>query len=149
MSPPASVEVQRRVEWSDTDAAGHQHYTGVVRWLEVAETVLHERLGIAQTTFGRLPKVRIEVDYTDRILFRETVTLSLRVVSAGRSSVRYDFEVRTDRGTAARGGCVCVFSDPAEGGSRPWPAEIREALVTAGPQRPELLTAGEQQDQCW
>ena len=40
--PPAhaAVLVQRRVEWPDTDAAGHYHHSTVVRWVEAAEAVL-------------------------------------------------------------------------------------------------------------
>jgi len=37
---PASVVVDRRVEWQDTDAAGHYHHSTVIRWVEAAEAVL-------------------------------------------------------------------------------------------------------------
>lgn len=129
---PASIVVPHRVEWFETDAAGHQHYTAVARWFEIAETDLHERLGIAATTFSRLPKVKLEIDYLDRLYFGETVDLRVAVRTVGRSSIAYDYEVSTERGVAARGACVCVFADPAVGGSQPWPEDIRTLLLTAG-----------------
>ena len=33
----ASIEVRRRVAWNETDAAGHNHFTAVFRWIEEAE----------------------------------------------------------------------------------------------------------------
>ena len=56
------VEIERRVEWVDTDAAGHQHYTAILRWAEAAEAELLRSLGI-DWLFGRTPRVRHEVDY--------------------------------------------------------------------------------------
>lgn len=130
----ASITVPHRVEWFETDAAGHQHYTAVARWFEIAETDLHERLGIAATTFGRLPKVRLELDYLDRLHFGETVELRVCVEEVGRSSIRYSYTVSTGRGVAARGGCVCVFADPTLGGSQSWPEDVKHRLLTAGDQ---------------
>jgi len=45
LADPASVVIERRVEWPYTDAAGHQHHSVVMRWVEEADTALHERLG--------------------------------------------------------------------------------------------------------
>ncbi|HEY9524220.1 MAG TPA: thioesterase family protein [Thermopolyspora sp.] len=137
---PASVVVQRRVEWADTDAAGHQHNTAVLRWLEEAETVLHERLGIAERTFGRTPRVRIEVDFTGRLWFRDIVTIRLAVDRVGTSSLTYTFEMTQGDREAARGRMVVVNADPSEAGSRPWPEDIRAALTGAGPQQGEYLS---------
>jgi len=47
-----SVVVHRRVEWHDTDAAGHHHHGAVLRWVESAETVLLERRS-ATELYGR------------------------------------------------------------------------------------------------
>jgi acyl-CoA thioester hydrolase len=62
MSRP-TITVHRRVEWMDTDAAGIWHYTTAFRYLEHAEMELHRHLGIVEQTFGRMPRVRLEVDY--------------------------------------------------------------------------------------
>lgn len=136
---PASVEVRRRVEWSDTDAAGHHHNTAILRWLEEAETVLHERLGIVEQTFGRTPRVRIEIDFTERLYFRDIVVIRLAVAAVGRTSLTYSFEVARDETVAARGRLVIVNAAAGEG-AEPWPAELRKALAQSGPQPGEYLS---------
>lgn len=60
---PASLVVQRRIEWPDTDASGWWHNTAGFRFIEVAETALLERLGILDDVYGRLPRVHISADY--------------------------------------------------------------------------------------
>ena len=136
---PASVEVRRRVEWADTDAAGHHHNTAVVRWLEEAETVLHERLGIVEQTFGRTPRVRMEIDFTERLYFRDIVVIRLAVAAVGRTSLTYSFEVARDETVAARGRLVIVNAAAGQG-AEPWSDELRRALAQAGPQPGEYLS---------
>ncbi len=131
--PPghAAVAVQRRVEWPDTDAAGHYHHSSVVRWVEAAEAVLFERLGLS-ALFGRIPRVRYEVDYRARLWFGDVVEIAIGVAELGRTSIRYAFEVRRGEDVAALGTMVAVSSDPSGGGTQPWAAEVRAALTTAG-----------------
>jgi acyl-CoA thioesterase FadM len=138
VSEPAGIVVQRRVEWPDTDAAGHYHHSTVIRWVEAAEAVLHDRLGLLDL-FGAVPRVRYEVDYLARLWFRDLVDVSLRVQDVGRSSLRYAFEVRRGDEVAARGAMVVVSSDPDVGGTTPWPDDVRATLLGAGEQRPELI----------
>jgi YbgC/YbaW family acyl-CoA thioester hydrolase len=135
---PASIEVRRRVEWADTDAAGHHHNTAVLRWLEEAETVLHERLGIVEQTFGRTPRVRLEIDFTERLYFRDIVSIRLAVAAVGRTSLTYSFEVARGEVVAARGRLIIVNAAAGEG-AQPWAAELRQALAEAGPQPGEYL----------
>src|SRR5215207_7249717 len=82
---PASVRVQRRVEWAQTDAAGHHHWSSVLGWAEQAETVLHERLGIAHRTFGREPRVHLSLDFSGRLYFRDLVETEITVDRVGIS----------------------------------------------------------------
>ncbi|SCL36492.1 acyl-CoA thioester hydrolase [Micromonospora rhizosphaerae] len=135
----ASVIVQRRVEWPDTDAAGHYHHSTVIRWIESAESVLHERLGLLDL-FGVVPRVRYEVDYLARLWFRDRVDIEIRVAAVGRTSVTYSFEVRRGGEVAARGSMVAVSSDPQVGGTMPWLDEVRKALLESGPQARELIS---------
>jgi acyl-CoA thioesterase FadM len=139
--PPghASVVVQRRVEWPDTDAAGHYHHSTVVRWVEAAEAVLYERLGLSEL-FGRIPRVRYEVDYRDRLWFGDLVDIAFAVAALGRTSITYVFEDRRGEQVVAAGTMVAVNSDPAEGSIEPWPDEVRKAFMTSGALRPEHLT---------
>lgn len=135
---PASVAVERRVEWSDTDAAGHYHFSAVQRWAEAAEAALLHRLGLADL-FGRIPRVHFEADYRERLWFGDLVRTELRVVRVGGSSLHYAFEVHGPHGLAASGRMSVVHSAPHEGGSEPWPAQVRRTLAESGPQRPEVL----------
>lgn len=135
----ATVVVQRWVEWPDTDAAGHYHHSTVVRWVEAAEAVLYSRLGLSEL-FGRIPRVRYEVDYLDRLWFGDLVDVALGVAELGRTSIRYAFEVRRNGAVAARGTMVAVCSDPTDGGTEAWPDDVRKLFTTAGAQQPERIT---------
>ncbi|MBT2509333.1 acyl-CoA thioesterase [Streptomyces sp. ISL-98] len=138
-----SVVIERRVEWIDTDAAGHYHHSTVVRWVESAEAVLLRRLGLAHL-FGSTPRVRFEADYRARLWFGETVRTELRVTKVGASSLHYAFTVRGEgeEGAAATGRMVIAHAAARATGSAPWPDDVREVLTKAGPQEPELLTSG-------
>lgn len=133
--------VTRAVDWTDTDAAGHHHHSAIIRWVEAAENALHEDLGLLDL-FGSAPRVRYEVDYLDRLWFREQVVTTLRVEKVGTSSLTYAFEVEGPRGLAARGRMICVnISGPggaegSGGSSVPWPDEIRARLSADLPPSP-------------
>jgi 2-aminobenzoate-CoA ligase len=135
-----SVTVERRVEWPDTDAAGHYHHSTVVRWVEAAEAVLLRRLGLSHL-FGSTPRVHFEADYRSRLWFGEAVRTELRVTKVGASSLHYAFTVLGKEETqAATGRMVIAHSASRATGTTPWPADVREVLTQAGPQAPELLT---------
>ncbi|GAA3222765.1 hypothetical protein GCM10017691_09170 [Pseudonocardia petroleophila] len=134
MQDPARVRIRRRVEWAQTDAAGHHHWTAVLHWAEQAETVLHERLGIAELTFGREPRVNATVDFTARLYFRDDVDVDIAVERVGTTSARYAFVVSRDGETAARGTLSTVLVDPGTGRPTPWPDALRTALTSGGAQ---------------
>lgn len=129
------VVVERRVEWHDTDAAGHQHHSAILRWVEAAEAELLRRHGL-DWLFGRTPRVRHEVDYRARLWFGETVTTRFRVLRLGRTSLTYDFEVHGREGLAARGTMVVAHAEPESPTATPWPQHVRDALAPA----PEVST---------
>ena len=132
----ASVVVERRVEWSDTDAAGHYHFSSVLRWAEAAEAVLLRRLGLGHL-FGSIPRVHFEADYLERLWFGDSVDIELRVEKVGASSLHYGFDVRGPNGPAASGRMSVVHSAATAKGTAPWPEETRRTLCEAGPQAPE------------
>ncbi|MFJ6793038.1 acyl-CoA thioesterase [Streptomyces sp. NPDC091268] len=133
------IVVEARVEWPDTDAAGHYHHSTVVRWVEAAEAALLRRLGLAHL-FGSTPRVHFEADYRARLWFGERVRTELKVVEVGTSSLHYAFSVRGEGGEeAACGRMVIAHSAARATGSTAWPDEVRDVLTKAGPQAPELL----------
>jgi YbgC/YbaW family acyl-CoA thioester hydrolase len=139
---PASIVVQRRIEWPDTDASGNWHNTAAFRFIETAETALLERLGFVQQVYGRLPRVHIEAEFTAPLRFRDLVDIQLSVAGVGRTSITYRFEMRTQSRVAASGRAVAVLLERPGGKPVAWPDEIRRVLLTAGQQPPELLGVG-------
>jgi YbgC/YbaW family acyl-CoA thioester hydrolase len=136
----ASIVVQRRIEWSDTDASGAWHNSAAFRFLEVAETALLDRLGLLDDVYGRLPRVHIEADFSEALRHRDVVDISLTVADVGRSSITYDIEIAKDGETCARARSVAALLDRAGGTPVEWPAEHRRLLESAGPQPGERLT---------
>lgn len=139
---PASIVVQRRIEWPDTDASGLYHNTAAFRFVEVAETALIERLGFLDEVYGRLPRVHIEADFDRPLHFRDLVDIELSVAAVGGSSVTYAFQMSSNGEVAVRGTAVAVLLTNAEGKPTRWPDDWRELLLSAGSQAPELLTRG-------
>lgn len=134
---PASMTLQRRVEWADTDASGHWHVTAVLRLIESGETMLLERLGILDALYGnaRLPRVHLELDFRRPARLGDRVEVATSVVGVGASSLTLAAEIRL-------GGEVCATATVVSAyrvGSRAvrFPDDLRHLLLTSGPQLPE------------
>ncbi|MGB7858875.1 MAG: thioesterase family protein [Acidimicrobiia bacterium] len=128
----AEVTVKRRVEWMDTDAAGIWHHSTVIRWAEDAEAELHRRLGIVQRTFGATPRVNIEFNYGVPLRFDDEVDVNLKVGAMGETSITYEVSVNRDGDTLASGRMVAVLIDRTSGAKKPWPEDMRRALMSPG-----------------
>lgn len=137
MENPAKITAVRRVEWSDTDAAGVFHWGTAFRMVEAAEALLHERLGIRERTFGSTPRVHVEVTYTRELRFFDRVDVELEVTTVGRTSLRYAFTLtphgQEEPAVAGELTIVHVTGQPA-GRPEPWPEELRERLEAGGDQ---------------
>lgn len=138
---PATIVVQRRIEWSDTDASGNYHNTTVIRLLESAESLLLSRLGFLHDVWERLPRVRLEIDFRRPLRFHDVVEVEMRVVALGRTSITYRLEIRKDGQVCVQARAVAVLITQVGGESVPWPEEYRTLLLTAGPQLTERLVA--------
>ncbi|CAB4734617.1 unannotated protein [freshwater metagenome] len=127
----ASIEVRRRVAWNETDAAGHNHFTAVFRWIEEAEHSLMRSLGAETAMIARIPRVHIDVDFHDRLYFGEVIDVRVGVVRVGTSSCAFEFEVlKADGVRAISGSYVIVHASSTSSGAEPWPAAMREALAS-------------------
>lgn len=135
----ASVSVERRIEWTDTDAAGHYHHHAVLRFAEAAEAVLHDRLGIMRETFGRTPRIHVQASYHATLWFGDLVRTTISVLAVGNSSLRYGFVLERGDEVAASGEMVVVLIDPATRRPARWPDKYRRLLLTSGPQGPQRL----------
>lgn len=127
----ASVVIERRIEWMDTDAAGQHHNTAIMRLVESAEAALHMRLGIVNDTFGRTPRVRAETNFRGRLRFNDLVRVGLWVADIGRTSLRYGFTVHHGADLVADGSLVIVSFDVESETPVEWPADQRAALRSA------------------
>jgi acyl-CoA thioester hydrolase len=85
-----------RVEWMDTDAAGHHHHSSITRFVEAAEATLMRERGVTGY-FGASPRVHFEVDFSARLWFGQEVTATLVLERCGTSSLT--FRPRDSRGT--------------------------------------------------
>ena len=124
----ASVEIVRLLEWAETDAAGHQHYTSAFRWVEECESALYRKLNLPTTLFGQIPRVKVTMEYKRRIFFGEEITTRLRVVRVGTSSMELGFTAHVDSVLAAEGNYIIVHSPGVGEGSKPWPDKWRNAF---------------------
>ncbi|HJX78440.1 acyl-CoA thioesterase [Glutamicibacter sp.] len=127
--------LQRTIEWVDTDAAGHQHNSAIMHFVEAAEAKLFRDAG-ADSYFAMAPRVRQEIDFSAKLFFGQEVTAAVRVERIGTSSMTFGFKVwghpHQERGLvlAAEGKFVTVCAPPSGEGAAPWPREILAALGT-------------------
>lgn len=137
---PASVVVERRIDWADTDASGHWHFGAALRLAESAEVVLQQRLGIDPAeTFGRTPRVNITITYLSVLRAHELVEVRLAVAAVGQTSVTYNFDINRGRELMASGAMTAVLLAQSQGRPTPWPAHWRALLQGGGVQDAERL----------
>jgi acyl-CoA thioester hydrolase len=130
----ARITVQRRVEWADTDAAGHHHFSAPLLWVEHAESLLYERLGIGDFIAASVPRVHFDIDYLARLKYRDMFELTLVVERLGRSSLTYRFEIKASGELVAHGSLVVVLTRRPDRRASPWPQQVRRILAQAGDQ---------------
>jgi YbgC/YbaW family acyl-CoA thioester hydrolase len=130
----ARITVYRRVEWADTDAAGHHHFSAPLRWVEHAESLLYDRLGIVDFIAALVPRVHFDIDYFSRLQYRDMYELTLVVKRLGRSSLTYRFEIKSADQMVAEGSLVVVLTGLSDRKPRPWPEQVRSILAEAGDQ---------------
>ena len=92
----AFVEKVRLLEWMETDAAGHQHYTSAFRWVEECESALYRKLGLPTSLFGQIPRVKVQMEYKKRIFFGVEILTRLEVVRVGTSSIELAFTLTSE-----------------------------------------------------
>lgn len=124
-----SILVRRRLAWRETDAAGHNHFTAAFRWIEEAEHELYRSLGFDPAMTACFPRVHLEVDYRQRLFFEDAIDVHVRIAGVGRTSCRFEFDVRKPDGTTAvSGDYVVVHVASTTAGASPWPDPVRAAL---------------------
>lgn len=102
-----------------------------MRWFEVAEARLLDRLGLLHETYDHLPRVRTEVDFIRSVRFGDPIEMETWICRVGASSLTFAFEMRAEDEIAAKGVVVAALLDDA-GRPRRWPERWREALGGSG-----------------
>lgn len=131
-----SIVVPMRIQWVDTDASGHYHFTAAFRLFEAAEARLLDRLGLIEHTTGRFPRVHASADFRRVLHYNDLVDVFLTVERVGRSSVAYRFEVRHDGEVCVEGTAAAVLLSRSEGETVEWGSAERDLLLRAGPLEP-------------
>lgn len=131
---PASITIQKKVEWVDTDASGHWHNTAVIRLCEMAESALLEALDLVGFFYSHgAPRVRIEAEFKRSASFGERVDIHCSVIEVGRSKIVFAHQLTKRELHLASVEVVAVLVD-ANGSPRSLPDDVREKLLEAGPQ---------------
>ncbi|MCP2342338.1 acyl-CoA thioesterase [Actinomadura rupiterrae] len=138
---PSSVSVLQRVELCDTDVTGHYHHSTVIRWVESAEQTLLHRIGLDHLPV--MPRVNYNASYRSRLWRHEVVETRLRVAKLGRTSLSYEFEVRSGAETpSVEGSLTVVKVAPLTGEPLVWESEERDLLLRSGSQEGDFLRPG-------
>ncbi len=99
MNQPRKFTIEERVRWGDVDAARIIFYGSYIRFFEIAETELFRAVGLP---YGKvfdelniwLPRVHLECDFHRAAQLDDLLEVSVYVGKIGRSSLRFNFEVR-------------------------------------------------------
>jgi acyl-CoA thioester hydrolase len=105
---------QRRVEFSDTDLAGIVHFANYLRYVESAEHAFWRSLGgSVHSTVGDSqhgwPRLNISCSYFKPARFEELLSIRLRVVKIGNTTIVYSFHIFDEREDLIASGEVTII----------------------------------------
>jgi len=130
---PASIELQRRLRWADSDAAGRLHFPRIFELVEEAESELVRSI---QWPMNRsmgydFPRVHVECRFLRVIELDAQFRLRFAVGKLGRTSIRYDYQVFVaDDELAIEGSMTVVVL--RDGKPTEIPTTLRTALAGDG-----------------
>jgi len=133
-----------RIRFVDTDATARIHYTAVFRHFEIAEDEFFRHLGFPYNTRDSAlsyPRVRVEAEYLQALLYEDVVDVAVTLDRIGRSSYTLAFQMEKAGCTAARGKITVVCMELATQRSRPLPEDLVQAMALYQ-QPPEPSQAG-------
>ena len=131
---PASIELQRRLRWADSDAAGRLHFPRIFELIEEAESELVRRIGwpMNRSMGYDFPRVNINCNFKRVLELDSVFRLRLTAGSLGKTSIRYDYQVfNSDGEVAIEGSMTLVVLQ--HGRAVEIPSTLREALSADTP----------------
>ena len=126
---PASIELERRLRWADSDAAGRLHFPRIFEIVEEAESELVRSIDwpMNRSMGYDFPRVNVECRFMRVLELDAPFRLRLTVGKLGRSSIRYDYRVFDSENELAIEGTMTIVvlqnGKPTE-----IPATLRAAL---------------------
>jgi acyl-CoA thioester hydrolase len=129
-----SFRVEIPVRFRDIDGMGHVNNAVIFTYMEQARSEWYRHLmGIKSVAEFDFILAHASCDFKEAIGFGETVVVIVTLTSVGRSSFRFEYEVRSkDEGTVfATGESVQVCYDYRKKAPIPIPAAFRRKLGTA------------------
>lgn len=132
-----SFQVNRRIEFRDTDMAGIVHFSVFFTYMEQAEHEFLRSLGLGVITKVEgeeisWPRVSATCDYRRAIKFEQLINVTVRVARIGEKSVTYDFRFEHAGQLVAEGritAVCCLFQHGVPPQSVPIPSLLREKLT--------------------
>ena len=117
---PAAFVTTRRVEFSDTDAAGIMHFAAFFRLMEQAEHELLRSVGLSVVMPGKSgkiswPRVSAKCDYQSPARFEELLEIEVRIARLGKRSVTYQHRFSRSGNVLATGEITAVCCRVREG----------------------------------
>ena len=124
------------VMFHDVDAAGTAYYPRLVDFCHRAfESFFNDRIGnsYAKVIGGGVgfPTVRFEIDFINPIRHGDTIDISVKVESVGRTSVGLAYEARRGRTVLFRASNVVVVVDLRTMTKKPLQGAMRRRFVAA------------------
>ena len=121
----------RRVEFSDTDAAGIAHFSAFFRMMEQAEHELLRSVGLSVHSAADQigwPRVNAKCDFQSAARFEDLLEIEVRIARLGKTSVTYSHRFLRSGEQLAIGEITAVCCRIREG-KPPKPITIPAAMV--------------------
>jgi acyl-CoA thioester hydrolase len=129
-------QTTRRVEFSDTDAAGIAHFVAFFRWMEQAEHDLLRSVGLSVVTHDAQglmswPRVNAQCDFRSAARFEDVLQIEVSIGRVGEKSITFQHRFLRDGAELAIGQVTSVCCRlPEDGPPQPMaiPAWYREKI---------------------
>lgn len=136
MTEPAH-EIERIVEFHETDMAGIVHFSNFFRYMEACEHSFlrgldHELHGMLDGLETGWPRVNAACDYRAPARFGDRLAVKLFLGEVRNRSIRYDFKIVRDLTLIAEGSLAAAHVALTPDGIQavPLPAPLREKLLS-------------------
>lgn len=134
--PHPAHEIERVVEFYETDMAGIVHFSNFFRYMEACEhsflrSLDHELHGMLDGLETGWPRVNATCDYRSPARFGDRLSVKLFIGEVRNRSVRYEFRIVRDLTLVAEGSLAAahVALTPEGIQAVPLPEPLREKLL--------------------